>query len=283
MLKKLSYFTLKEKIGIILYSLSSRIINRIPKTLKADYEFIRKYHDKINITPSKKSILIDYKLNNISTCFDLKIRTSDSSVFEQIIINKEYEAITDIIKNKNINLRTVIDAGANIGLTSIYFARHYPMCEIIALEPNTATYARCLKNISLNNIETIELIKKGLWSRTTKLKADQSFRDGEDWSFRLVEASNNEDAQFETISVDDIIRVNKLERIDFLKIDIEGGEKEIFNTQNNLDWLKKVNIIAVEIHNELNCRMDILNTLMKHEFDLTESGELTIGVNKNFV
>jgi hypothetical protein len=50
-----------------------------------------------------------------------------------------------------------------------------------------------------------------------------------------------------------------------------------------LDWLKKVKVLAIEIHDEFDCRIDIENSLLKYGFILCQSGELTIGLNKKLV
>lgn len=47
--------------------------------------------------------------------------------------------------------------------------------------------------------------------------------------------------------------------------------------------VKKVRVVALEIHDEFNCRTNIQNILTKYGFDYTNSGELTIGINKNLI
>jgi len=113
------------------------------------------------------------------------------------------------------------------------------------------------------------------------LFSDTSFRDGSDWSFRLTETQSDIGGTYPAISIPELIDQYDIEVIDFLKIDIEGGEVSVFSTESNLNWLKSVKVLAIEIHDEFNCRAVIENTLVDFGFSISHSGELTIAVNKN--
>jgi hypothetical protein len=63
-----------------------------------------------------------------------------------------------------------------------------------------------------------------------------------------VHIYNNEGSQYETITFKDLIKENKIKKIDFLKIDCEGGEYDVFNNENK-DWiLKNIRYITGEWH-----------------------------------
>jgi FkbM family methyltransferase len=239
------------------------LIKEIPKKRKGD------------------SILFSYPVNHKKTIFHLKRNSSVAQVFEQIVEQEEYQVFLNIFLEKHIVPNSMVDARANIGLTCLFFKAYFPKLNIIALEPSEETFKRLSININNNNnSSSITLLNKGLWSVKTRLKADLSFRDGLDWSFRLIEENENEVALFETISMNDIFIEYKIDYIDFLKIDIEGGEVEVFKDFKDLGWLSKVKIIALEIHDEFICREFIESNLSKM-FELRHSGELTIGINKS--
>ncbi len=173
----------------------------------------------------------------------------------------------------------MIDAGANIGLTSMYFSAHYPNCKIIALEPVQSTFIRLKHNIVENKLNNFILLEKGLWKTTTKLSLDTNFRDKLDWSFRLTENQSASSSMIDSVSINDIIKDFNINLIDFLKIDIEGGEVEVFADNADTEWLEKVKIIAIEIHDEFDCREQIEDILKSKKFHLMYSGELTIAIN----
>ena len=78
----------------------------------------------------------------------------------------------------------------------------------------------------------------------------------------------------------DIIKRHNLKEIDFLKIDIEGGELSLFSDKEIDFWLKKIKVIAVEIHEEFKCKKMIEATLKRLEFKIIYVGELTVGINR---
>jgi len=280
-LSKLAPFSLSEKLSILKFTIGSRMINKIPRGLKYSYLLTNRLLEKgTKVNRVRDCIEFNFTLNETTSIIHLKRESSDAQVFEQIVELEEYLPILKKFKEINITPQTMIDAGANIGLTSVYFKSYFPNISIIAIEPSEDTFKRLTNNINLNNFNKILLLNKGLWSSPKRLKADQSFRDGQDWSFRLVEASANEPALFEATSIDEIISENNLTTIDFLKIDIEGGEVEIFKDFSTLHWLNQVKVIALEIHDEFNCREHI-ETNLAQIFDLSHAGELTIGINKS--
>lgn len=231
----------------------------------------------------KNLLHLNYKINNDDYNFELKKKTSDALVFHQIIIKEEFKNVINYMMSKSISCNLMIDAGANIGLTTIYFKSFFHNLKIFSLEPSEEVFSRLERNIQINNLQNVTLINKGIWSHSTRLKGDYSFLDGLDWSFRLVEAKENDQALFEVCSISDLITEYKMESIDFLKMDIEGGESEVFKSNANMEWLAHVKVIAIEIHDQFADRVAIEKILISNQFDLSFSGELTIGLNRNLI
>jgi hypothetical protein len=87
--------------------------------------------------------------------FNLRPFTSDYLVFDQILRQKEYEPVFKLANLYQIPLQTMIDCGANIGLTSLYFKDKFPALRIYAIEPNQENFEILIKNLSIfNNIKT---------------------------------------------------------------------------------------------------------------------------------
>ena len=51
------------------------------------------------------------------------------------------------------------------------------------------------------------------------------------------------------ITIDKILKTNSLEKIDILKIDIEGAEREVF--MDSSSWIKKIDVLIIELHDRL--------------------------------
>jgi len=284
-IERLKPFTFSEMVQIMKLYIGKRIVNSVPKKLESTSNlmgFLNYVGVKTQVI-DKETLFFEYNLNGKLFKIYLKTKSSDIDVFKQIIMDVEYNSVVNIIKRHNIPCTTMLDAGANIGLTSIYFKSQFPNLNIIALEPSDTTFKRLERNISKNNLEGVQLLKKGIWGHNTYLSGDTSFGDGQDWAFRLVEASQKENGNFEVVSIFDVINEFKLDYIDFLKIDIEGGEESVFGVESNIGWLRKVRLIAVEIHDDLDCRNHIETMLLKFGFILSYSGELTIGLNRNLL
>ncbi len=216
----------------------------------------------------------------------VKIRNtshSDLSVFQQIFLYEEYAVVLKLLTlNKGFSQKKyIIDAGANVGYTTIYFSSIFTNSSIYAIEPSSENCKFFEENIkTLENKSTIKLYQNALTQKAGALfEIDRTFRDGKDWSIATIE---NENGNIQGISINEIILENQLTHISLLKIDIEGAERFIFDVKNDLSFLKITEIIAIEIHDEFKIRDSINALLIEYNFLIFESGELTIGINMNY-
>ena len=210
--------------------------------------------------------------------------SSDLDVFSQVFKDLEYQPVVATFKNyfpnhKEIN---IIDAGSNIGLTSLYFSRFFDNANYICIEPDDSNFESMRYNLEKNKVQNVIKVKGGLWSKNTFLNIVRDFRDKNDWAIRVEETSDN--TNLEAFSIDYLIKKHHFEVIDILKIDIEGSEKEVI-TGNfaNLSYLSIAKCVAIEIHDEFNCRQAIYKILEDHNFTYFDDKELTIGVNQNLI
>jgi FkbM family methyltransferase len=209
--------------------------------------------------------------------------SSDMDVFNQMFWLKEYESVADSFKKHFDHADTVniLDAGANIGLTSVYFSHLFTKAKLICIEPDDSNFDSLGFNLNANGVSNVEKIKGGIWSKNANLKLVSDFRDKNDWSFRVVETQ--EKSGLEAFSIPYLMEKYGMKTIDILKIDIEGSEKEIFGAASDTSFLNSVKCIAIEIHDEFNCREMIYEVLKKYNFDFYEDADLTIGINKSLL
>jgi len=188
--------------------------------------------------------LREIKIPDLKHPFHLRIQSSDVPTFKQVFIDKEYEFQ---IKNQP---KVIIDAGANIGLASIYFANKYPNSKIIAIEPEKNNFLLLKKNTEL--YPNIIPLQAALWDKNEEIElVDPGL--GE-WGF--MTENKSVDAKLgahchkvAAVTVDKIIKEYKLDKVDILKIDIEGAEKEVFNDTSA--WLDNTNSIIIELHERM--------------------------------
>jgi len=170
----------------------------------------------------------------------LRLKTSDFFVLNQIFVDKDYDFPI------NISPKLIIDAGANTGLASVFFASKFPEAQIMAIEPDSSNFEIMQKNIS--SFKNIKAYKSGIWNKDTYLKVRNT--KSEKWSFIVEEVSEQEENSFLSLTINTLLQNSGFKEIDILKIDIEGSEKEVF-TDNYEEWLSKVNILIIELHDYL--------------------------------
>jgi FkbM family methyltransferase len=227
----------------------------------------------------KDGDLYKVKLTDGNQLFLRDYNYSDYDVFKQIFNFKEYQIILDLFRlnTEFSNQKIVIDAGANIGLTTLFFANSLLDYKIFSIEPSFDNFKMCERNIQNSNVK---LYERALSEKENmRYSVERNFRDKKDWS---ITTKSDVTGAVIGISVSEIIKDNGLKYISLLKIDIEGAERFIFNMENDLSYLKITQIVALEIHDEFNIRNSIENILVENNFLLFNSGELTIGINKNF-
>jgi FkbM family methyltransferase len=143
--------------------------------------------------------------------------------------------------------QTIIDAGANIGAFSLFAARAAAGARIIALEPFPATRARLEAHLARNALG--ERVACRPWALG---RADGSRRmndsGGPSQSRGLFAAELPEGGvPVEAITLATLWEREQLDRVDLLKMDIEGGEHEVIGAAP-LEVLRRAAAIALEYH-----------------------------------
>jgi len=174
----------------------------------------------------------------------LRFGTSDVTLLRSIFLDGEYD--WKLLKMPQV----IVDAGANIGLTSILFANRYPKARIIAIEPESSNYALLRKNAAL--YPQVETMQAALWKEETTLRITNS--SGEHWAFRTEEKrvgdpGSESNVTVQATTVERLMECYAIEFIDILKIDIEGAEKEVFG--NCKGWIDRVGVVMIELHDRL--------------------------------
>lgn len=276
-----------KNINVVILYFFKRILKIKPNLNERNVYVYYNYLINLNgylFKETQNTYVTDFKNN-----FDKRIKlrknpSSDMEVFKQIFSLKEY---LPVVKAYNANFcneadycLNIIDAGSNIGLTSLFFMEYFDRSNIICVEPEVENFRVLEFNLKSTNNSKIVKINGAVWSSNCKIKIINDFRDQLDWSFR-VEESNSPDAIY-AYSINQLINDNDFKIVDILKMDIEGAEKQVFTSStSNLDFLKITKCIAIEIHDEFDCREDIYNIFNKYGFVLFNEGELTIGINQN--
>ncbi len=199
---------------------------------------------------------------------ELRLASTDAEVYGQVITDQEYAAIIDE------GARTIVDCGANIGLTSAYFLSRLPEARVIAIEPFAANAELCRRNLARYG-KRATVIEAAVWNQAARLVLDTA--DGSEWGVRVRPAGPQEAGDIQAIDIPSL----GAGHIDILKIDIEGSEENLFS-ETEQDWLPRVANIAIELHGPAREKR-FFDSLKNYRYELSHSGELTLCRNIIYV
>lgn len=111
----------------------------------------------------------------------------------------------------------ILDCGANIGLSILYFRANYPDAKIVAYEADPAIYCILEQNIAANGIRNVELHNLAVWNGPGTIEFSVEGADGG----RINAGGDKNIIAVPAVSLATIIGHRRYE---FVKIDIEGAE-----------------------------------------------------------
>jgi FkbM family methyltransferase len=173
----------------------------------------------------------------------LRRRTSDLLVFRQVFIDREYGCLDGL---EGVGL--IVDAGANVGLTSAYMLSRWPAADLVALEPHEGNHQLATRNLAAFG-DRARVLKGALWSHPCSLRIrEEADRSGREWSVQVREAEPGEVGDVVATDVPSLLRASGHNRISILKMDIEGAEAVVFS--GPCPWLDQVDTLVVELHED---------------------------------
>jgi FkbM family methyltransferase len=138
----------------------------------------------------------------------------------------------------------ILDLGSNIGLTLRHFAKLYPLAKIYGYEMDSNNFA--IAELNCKGFNNITLSNCAVWTEIGKVNYDAGNNSD---AFSIEEVSGRKATQtVNSITVSKILSDHNIKSIDYLKMDIEGAEKNIL--KSNLDWTDCVNLMNIEIHDK---------------------------------
>ncbi len=152
---------------------------------------------------------------------------------------------------------TILDFGANIGMSVLYFYETYPNANIYGFEADPKIYKYLESNVAgfSQGDERLHIYNKAVWTEETELFFSPDGSDG-------GRVSDKATAQTRVQAVDVRKIMEEHEHIDFLKIDIEGSERAVIPSLK--DYLQKVDKLFLEYHSEADkpqCLTEIMKIL----------------------
>lgn len=178
----------------------------------------------------------------------LRGRTADSSVYLQVVLDDIYRDFRASLPYSSVEV--IVDAGAHIGCASLMFQREFPSARIFAIEPNRENFQLLSRNTS--GYQNIFCINAALWSSDGTLSVSSDSTNST-WGFTTQPTEESKAYNGERIparSIPSLMHEYGVEKIDLLKLDIEGAERQVFGEESR-EWLPKVRSVVVEVHERM--------------------------------
>jgi FkbM family methyltransferase len=224
----------------------------------------------------------------------LRRGTSDLAVFQQVFVDREYRLNWfpqwDSVLRHAERIATsgkrpiVLDAGGNIGLAAIYFARELPMATVVTVEPEGNNFELLKKNVApYSNIEAVQVALLDHACEVTITNPDAP-----SWAFRVEERGGDGDRGKTTVpaqTVDAICSAIPDGELLVAKIDIEGAEQRLFSSST--EWATRAGVLIVELHDWMlpweAVSSPFLSLISQGDFDLVIRGENTVAFNRSIL
>lgn len=159
----------------------------------------------------------------------------------------------------------ILDIGANTGLYSIFYSKLVgDKGKVFAFEPDTKTYKALLNNLKLNNCTNVITHNFALSNKESKIEMvsedtnDANLKTGD--AFRYIkeitdDSSSSTNNTIKAFRLDDLDLIKKEEKINFMKVDVEGAELLVFEGGKETIQNHKPKIIF-ELNGQVTKRFD---------------------------
>ena len=215
---------LKNGKKIQLQSFSSmHLISNIPKNEQVEYDI-----EKNNVT-----IYLKNESHTNKIIFEGGLDNGD---IVHTFFKKDYDQIL-------VNERTVLDIGANIGDTGIFYALNGAK-KVIGIEPFPKNFNYAEKNIQINNLDNvITLLQAGCSSKKEIIKIDPDYQSNIESEVKNFKTG----IDVPMITLQDIINKYEIPKSSVLKIDCEGCEYDIIENIS-FETISYFSNIQIEYH-----------------------------------
>ena len=213
---------------------------------------VRLSQSRVGRVATPHPIVVDVDLVTLGPAVRLRSHTTDISVLSELLIGASYEPLP-----VELEADTVVDLGANIGLSFRWLRSRYPGARFLCVEPDAGNLQVLRANVEGVDAPT-EIVGACVGGHERRVRL--STTDGE-WAFRMTDTSDP-DAHSPEVGVttmDALLAGAGIDRIGVLKCDIEGAESELF--AHCRSWINRVGAMSVECHAGAMSLDELLETL----------------------
>jgi FkbM family methyltransferase len=179
-----------------------------------------------------------------------------------------------------------MDGGAHMGLATFYFKSLYPEAKITSFEADPKVFSVLNANVIFNQLEGITLVKAALAGQTQakipfygQISQDNPDARGNS----IIKAWGVQRTFYDEIEVPSVVLssyIPEKEEVDFLKLNIEGAEREVLEELEQQKKLPKVKAMTVKVHDAKETgNLEIIREILEaHHFQYTITAGNTSGL-----
>jgi len=188
---------------------------------------------------SPSTFSVEVVLGGRSRSIELRRHHGDVYIFYRTFL-QGYQSFPDLERRAG-EVRTIVDLGANVGMASLYFSSRYPNARIIAVEPVLATYELLVANTrGLSAITPVRAAVVGAPARVVRVSSSRAA-----WGNRVTTSEEEPGETVPAVTVHELLDRHGIERVDLLKVDIEGAERQLFD---HPEFMQRVHNVLIELH-----------------------------------
>lgn len=176
---------------------------------------------------------------------------------KEIFIDKVYGLTCEAWQNKKLNL---IDAGANLGLSVLFFKKAFNNLHIKAFEPAESAFKLLQKNVEANSLKDVELYQAAISNSNETLYATEGFEQGS------VNQTFTTTKKAQPVMAVRLVDLLKAESFCVVKLDIEGAEIAVLEDVMQQNMLTKAACWFIEFHDTGAQREKIISEFEKSNF-----------------
>lgn len=212
----------------------------------------------------------------------LRDSVPDHAIFWQVMVMRQYDLAEF---HQTARLRSaydamiregrrpvIIDCGGNIGLSAIWFARHFPDAVIYVLEPESRNFEILSRNVA-SFADRIQALQGGVWNESGLLTIRNP--DAGSAAFRVDAIDQACPEAIRAYSISEVLEIAADDEALIVKLDIEGSQKALFSSHT--DWVGRSHLIILELDDWLfpweGTSRPFFSCLSRYAFDYLMRGE----------
>jgi len=230
----------------------------------------------VSVNLNESEVLFNYREDSLG----------DKGVINQIFRNQDYNVACWVQGRKLIEYHNaqskirpslIIDAGANIGASVVYFAKSFPESVVFSVEPDKMNWH--LLELNTSGLKSVFNFHGAISDVDGELALIDPGRS--DWGFMTSSAPGQAEGSkisiVKSISPKSILEHPATKNANplILKVDIEGGEEALF--RGDTTWVSQFPLVIIELHDWMlpfsGSSRNFLKMAAQHDFDCVHRGE----------